>query len=129
MSIKVVYNVCYGGFGLSDCAFDLYNEKRTNANLLPVKFSFEIDRSDPYLVEVVEELRSKANGRHAVLAIENIPSEYASCYHIAEYDGSENVICYPGKLLMEKLLKIDIPNTSDKQCRSVLEELIAIAQK
>jgi len=46
-----------------------------------------VDRHDPILVQVVEELGDKANGSYAKLAIE----EVSGPYRIDEYDGFESV--------------------------------------
>jgi hypothetical protein len=46
-----------------------------------------IERNDPVLVEVVEELGDKANGDCARLYIEELPK--GTQYHIKEYDGKE----------------------------------------
>jgi hypothetical protein len=46
-----------------------------------------VDRHDPVLVQVVEELGDKANGRCAKLRI----AEVSGPYRIDEYDGSESV--------------------------------------
>jgi hypothetical protein len=82
---KVVYNRCYGGFGLSNEAKARYKEltgkeiKKYNNN-----------RHDPALVQVVEELGDKANGCSASLAIAVI--EDGAKYRIDEYDGFESVM-------------------------------------
>lgn len=82
--IKVVYNSCYGGFGLSDKALDLYNKKSGKT----LSYSGEItSRHDPHLVEVVEELGEEANACYANLKIEEVDG----LYRIHEYDGSEDV--------------------------------------
>jgi hypothetical protein len=46
-----------------------------------------VDRHDPILVQVVEELGDKANGSYAKLAI----AEVSGPYRIDEYDGNESV--------------------------------------
>jgi len=46
-----------------------------------------VDRHDPALVQVVEELGNKANGNYAELRI----AEVSGPYRIDEYDGSESV--------------------------------------
>lgn len=85
MGHKVVYNACYGGFGLSEkakaryveltgCAADIYHR--------------DIERHDPALVRVVEELGAEASDRYACLQIEEIDS---LMYRIDEYDGFEAV--------------------------------------
>jgi hypothetical protein len=49
-----------------------------------------IERDDPALVQVVEELGDKANGRCAKLRIENVSK--GSLWRIDEYDGNESVM-------------------------------------
>ena len=49
----------------------------------------DLARDDPYLVQVVEELGERANGRHADLKIVEIPAEVD--WEIDEYDGNETV--------------------------------------
>ena len=82
MTNKVVYNGCYGGFGLSVRAIKLLEERG-------VQVAYEIPRHHPELVRVVEELGDAANGRHARLFVEEIEGNK---YRIDEYDGSESVV-------------------------------------
>ena len=155
MGRKVVYNACYGGFGLSalaekklferknpgktahvyqevnsdicdetkdeiyvrvdpeklsDREYDIYvvchdfgdsfvilmKEKETNSGNYRLfndsfiwAYSEGIERHDPDLVAIVEELGEKANGMCANLKILDIGNEK---YHIDEYDGYESVI-------------------------------------
>lgn len=106
-SFKVVYNSCYGGFGLSNEAMDRmvelgytgfelnpeYNPNSDNTykvkhfNELKYFNEYSIPRHHPILVQVVEELGERANGCHADLqiAVVNEP------YRIDEYDGCESV--------------------------------------
>ena len=50
----------------------------------------DIDRDDPVLAQVVEELGDRANGRHAKLRIFEVSA--GTLYRIDEYDGSESVM-------------------------------------
>lgn len=130
---KIVYNACYGGFGLSKEAvqryFEIKNqqvwiehdkkfrsldmftvwltppEERLAENKDFYSMSMDeriahnkayseqtwyygsISRHDPVLVQVVEELGEKANGRYANLQI----AEVDGPYRIDEYDGFESV--------------------------------------
>lgn len=127
---KVVFNDCYGGFGLSKDACRRYWELQGKEVwiedgdfsgsftvwLVPPeervkqpknwysmtmderreyneKYSKQtwydryVDRHDPILVQVVEELGAKANGMWASLAI----AEIQGPYRIDEYGGSESV--------------------------------------
>jgi hypothetical protein len=126
---KVVYNACYGGFGLSREAclryWELQGKKVWIENgdfmgiftiwLVPPEerlekkewssmslterlaynkklseqtwYDHNVDRHDPILVQVVEELGEEADGDYAKLAI----AEVSGAYRIDEYDGSESV--------------------------------------
>jgi hypothetical protein len=132
---KVIYNACYGGFGLSKEACQRYweikgqkvwiedDEKYPSFGIWTVwlvppeerikqksteKFNSmsmnervayneaysaqtwydrDIDRHDPVLVQVVEELGDKAGGQFAKLRV----TEVSGAYRITEYDGYESV--------------------------------------
>lgn len=109
--IKIVYNACHGGFGLSHEATMRYGEL-ANLNLLHVEGEHslwdshyykdgiedddhyftgrDIERDDPILAQVVEELGDAANGDFARLAIREL--EPGTRYRIDEYDGMETVM-------------------------------------
>jgi hypothetical protein len=126
---KIVYNACYGGFGLSHeaimryaeikgitlyvsaeasgyssyylCPPEEYVRIRAEDQAQPVGTSrFErsnalyfsdraIERNDPALAQVVEELGDRANGSYAALRIIELPA--GTLYRIDEYDGIESV--------------------------------------
>jgi hypothetical protein len=86
---KIVFNACYGGFGLSDEAEIRYRELTDNINNEDFDV-YDIDRADPILVQVVEELGDKANGGFAKLCV--IPLPAGTRYRIDEYDGIETVM-------------------------------------
>ena len=83
--MKIAINRCYGGFGLSEKAFDLYKEKANN----DITYVHDIDRADPILIEVIELLGDEANTRFSKLKITEIPDGVE--WEIAEYDGYEHV--------------------------------------
>lgn len=100
---KVVYNACYGGFGLSKKAVQRLAELGSEDAVQALKddpnntFGYSlynyntyksIARHDKHLVQVVEELGDEANGQCAKLEIEEIKSRQ---YRISEYDGYETV--------------------------------------
>lgn len=117
--MKVAINRCYGGFSLSDEAFEmLLHLKGIEFETVPSKYSFgskyeyyhkghvrdddhyisqysftrgyePADRSDPDLIHVIEKLGEKANGSHSDLKIVEIPDGIK--WHIHEYDGIEHV--------------------------------------
>lgn len=84
--MKVVINTCYGGFGLSEVAKERYVEL---AGKKPESW-YDLNRTDRYLVQVVEELKEKANGSCAQLKIVDI--EAGRWFKIDEYDGLEEII-------------------------------------
>lgn len=102
--MKIVLNECYGGFGISDQAVELWAKKKglvleiVGENLICTQYKLdgkhfhyqsEISREDPIFVQVVEELGEEANGFASDLTIVEIPD---GCeYSIHEYDGSESI--------------------------------------
>ena len=108
---KIVYNACFGGFSLSDEAVELYLKLKGKdytkedgffgsstykiiGDLDDGDYDYfsersDIERDDPVLVQVVEQLGKKANGPFAELRIEDIPP--GTYYRIDEYDGNESI--------------------------------------
>ena len=104
--MKIVINKCYGGFGLSEEAVLLYAKKK-GLNLIVERnkglklnhyylnekkdgnyfYERDIQRNDPILIEVLNELGVKANGYSAELKIVEIPDDVE--WIIEEYDGKE----------------------------------------
>jgi hypothetical protein len=135
-TVKIVYNACHGGFGLSEAAvrryaelkgLSLYPERDPRFAILPPTYWLapegersgilhddawnsatqeqrvdsnkryselvlserDIERTDPLLVQVVEELGEAASGPYAKLKIAEVAA--GSRYRIDEYDGFESV--------------------------------------
>jgi hypothetical protein len=111
--MKVVINRCYGGFGLSEEGVKRYaeikgitlystkekgfvhystmpanSEEELNKNYWSYRY---IQRNDPALVQVVEELGKKAGDGFAELEIIDIPFDSDKGWHIEEYDGMESI--------------------------------------
>ena len=104
--MKVVINTCFGGFGLSEKAWkryaelagfklikhpgmfgdELYKDSVQEDNFL---FHGDLSRTDPILIQVVEELGADANDRFSDLKIVQIPDNIE--WYICEYDGKESV--------------------------------------
>lgn len=82
---KIVYNACYGGFGLSKEAFARYKELGGTCD-----YDRDIDRTDWALIHVIEELGGDANNGFSKLRIIALPT--GTKYHIHEYDGFETVM-------------------------------------
>lgn len=113
--MKIVYNDRFGGFGLSNEAMELYLTKKgftpfykqmycscmlySSEPFVKDGSSYktdgkyyhysEIERDDPILIEVIEQLGEKANGDYAELKIVEIPDDVK--WEISEYDGNETV--------------------------------------
>ena len=111
--MKVAINICYGGFGLSNPAFEkLLNVKGIAFEKSPSKFKMREDDSDyfraghlnddnfylsPYdfynersdqdLVSIIEEMGESSWGWASELKVVDIPDDVK--WHIEEYDGVE----------------------------------------
>ena len=92
---KIVINACYGGFGLSDAAHQALGHERIEyENQYGVTHHWKpsalsLDRDDPALIAIVEELGTAANGDAAELQVIEIPDGVE--WEIDEYDGFERV--------------------------------------
>ena len=103
---KIVYNSCYGGYGLSDAAVQRYAQlkglpiykKKISEDYSSWYYTdrdecfsrYSIPRNDPFLAQVVEELGTAADDEYSELSIREVPD--GSRYRIDEYDGRESVI-------------------------------------
>lgn len=84
--MKIVINTCYGGFSLSPKASQRYKE-RTGKTIGAYP---DIERNDPDLVSVMEELGEEANGPSASLKVVDVPDDVK--WYIRDYDGKETVV-------------------------------------
>jgi hypothetical protein len=113
--MKVAINRCFGGFGISDEAFEKLLTRKGIAfeKVEPEKksllfgpsyykaghsgedehylseYDFCQDRSDPDLIAVIEEFKERTNSWASEIAIVEIPDDVK--WHIHEYDGLEHV--------------------------------------
>ena len=107
--MKIVINKKYGGFGLSEEAVLLYGDKKglniiaqqdeviktiTHYFLNEVKeensfCEWDIERNDPVLVEVVEQLGDLANSCYSKLKVVEVPDDVK--WYIHDYYGNEKV--------------------------------------
>lgn len=101
--VKIVYNDCYGGFDLSTEGKIYYAKLLGYTDVKVVKKIFDqvyvngeyfstykIPRTDPALIQTIEDLGSKADGPAARLRIREVPA--GSRYRIEDYDGLETVM-------------------------------------
>jgi hypothetical protein len=110
--MKIVINNSFGGFGLSDAAFEIFLdrkgilwEKRHREDYDWHEYyhaghlgddeyylysrTMTENRSDPDLVAIVEHFGTKANGDYADLKVVEIPDGVK--WHVCEYDGLEHI--------------------------------------
>jgi hypothetical protein len=86
--VKLVVNNCYGRFGLSPKAQERYwGLKGKEVPREEFARSETIERHDPVLVRVVEEMGKAADGWRARLTVIEIPDGVD--YVIRDYDGME----------------------------------------
>jgi hypothetical protein len=84
--IEVLYNYCYGHWGMSDKAKELYTLRKTkNSN------NYIRRRNDPILIQIYNELGNEFDERNSKTSIEKIPKKYENYYYISEYDGLETI--------------------------------------
>ena len=86
--IEVLYNDCYGGWDISQKAYELY--KTRNNNVSP-RIRRNIIRTDPILIQIYHELGSDFDTKHSKTKIDIFPKKYANYINIKEYDGLESV--------------------------------------
>jgi hypothetical protein len=115
IKVKVAINRCFGGFSISNAAFEkLLERKGVEYQKVPSKYKIRGDeydyyqagiqpsddtyisdyeyydnRSDADLIAVIEEMGESANGWAAEIALVEIPEDVE--WHIHEYDGLEHV--------------------------------------
>jgi hypothetical protein len=95
--MKIVINRCWGGFNLSQAAQKLYFEL-TNSD--PGEYlerfgayehwkPWDLERTDPHLVQAVETLGELSCGTHSKLKVVSIPDDVD--WFIYDYDGIETI--------------------------------------
>lgn len=109
--MKIVVNRCYGGFGLSEAAWEEYlNRSGKPWYKWDGRFSspiyshapqeeyeeskhfisyYGLERNDPLLIQIVEEMGTEADGDYACLEVVEIPDDVD--WYIVEYDGNEHI--------------------------------------
>lgn len=98
--MRIVINKCCGGFRLSNEAVHrivelLGSNYDAEKHFIPkgignwLEESYDIERNDPVLIQVVEELGTKANGPYANLHIVDIPDDLD--WEIEDHMGIERI--------------------------------------
>jgi hypothetical protein len=114
MTIHVLHNVCYGGFGFSEEFKHFLTEK--GYEIKNIHDDFKI-RTDSTLIAYVEAYGiERAAAKYAKLRISAVPEFYD--WRIDEYDGYEAVIVeFPWEQLARALLNNDESNPILKAVR------------
>ena len=82
--MQIVINRCFGGFGLSEEAYAYLGMEWDGYG-----YAMNNDRTNPKLIDCIETLGDRANGRFARLKVVEIP-DYVD-WEITEYDGIEQI--------------------------------------
>jgi len=83
--MKIVINICFGGFGLSSIGEIEY----LNRSGVDVASVWDISRTDPILVAMVEENSNLYSGSLSQLRVVEIPDDVD--WEISDYDGREHI--------------------------------------
>jgi hypothetical protein len=125
---KILINTCYGGFGVSDEAIELwFSKKGLPMRVETTEYGYKtyyhgddmiccINRKDPTLIEIFEEIGSeRTSGDYAKLVLVELP-EFCQ-YRMGEYDGTE--------WIEETWIEVSI----DDLTKGLSEEQLAMALK
>ena len=83
--MKIVINICFGGFGLSSIGEIEY----LNRSGVDVASVWDISRTDPILVAMVKENSKLYSGSFSQLKVVEIPDDVD--WKISDYDGQEHI--------------------------------------
>lgn len=93
--MKIAINKCYGGFSISKKCLDrmielgYVEEKPSIKDDTDRLYYASQDRTNPLMIQAIEELGEAANGQYAKIKIVEIPDKVQ--YEISEYDGIESI--------------------------------------
>ena len=116
-TFSILINTCYGGFGLSEKAVELYTNRKKEIDPLFEYKEYSIKRDDPILIQIFHELGDEINNGYSKLTIRNIDSRYKKCYRIHKYDGKESIELLNNKyklFAINEILNNDQLNSDEK---------------
>lgn len=121
-----LYCGSFGGFRVEGDALAEYN-KRALATGKEAKTNLQIERDDPILIEIFEQMGEKMNNKYCVFKMAQVPFHLKSYVRISEYDGRETVRVDWNHYQRDKVLSIlEDANMDDhdkcKQSKQVLKE-------
>ena len=127
-TFKVAINYGEGRFGLSKAALTEYTNRTSTRER---KFSRgeylnPSFRSDPVLIQIIEEMGTAANGDFARLVIIKLDSEYKDCFKIYPYPGGESIVINKEKWLTDSIRSVtEDPELSDTEKLKEISALYA----
>lgn len=124
-TFTVVYNNCYGGFGMSSDALNEYNKRLVECDPTaePLKAYYSPRRDDQILIDLCMELGDKVNGNHSKLKLKSFPIKYKKFLKWSEYDGNESVTIDYTKYVVHQIRGItEKENGTMDEIRSLLKE-------
>ena len=84
----MLYNTCYGGFVYSNEVKELIKSKNQNEVMI---YDYKY-RSDPYVLELYDQLKDKFGNQGTKIEVKNVPIYFKSHFSIEEYDGLERIV-------------------------------------
>ena len=124
-TFTVVYNDCYGGFGMSPFALDKYNKRllERNPEAEPLKDIYSPRRDDPILIDLCNEFGAKVNDKCSKLKLKSFPIRYKSFLEWGDYDGRESVSVDYRKYVLHHIREIsEKDNGTMEEIRLLLKE-------
>jgi hypothetical protein len=106
-SIEVLYNAGYGGYGLSDKAKKMFEERKTNED-------DEDDRDTPLILQIFHELGVEFSDKYCKVKSKKIKKKYKDFYKFSEYDGKEDVYIDYSKYELVSILLHETMTDSEK---------------
>jgi hypothetical protein len=74
--IEILYNIQFGGWGITKKAEELYKLKKGIDDLLDLNFYDLEYRTDPILIEIYKELGDEFDDKYSKTRIKKIPKKY-----------------------------------------------------
>ena len=124
-TFKVVYNNCFGGFGLSVKALEDYNHLSKNT----FKYAECIDREDSTLIKLIEDYKKtgiNVNDNYSRLNIKEFPVKYKEYLKWSEYDGKEDVTIDYDKYIIENIKHILSTDINAPEKIDLISKLVGV---
>ncbi len=116
-TVRVLYNSTYGGFMYSEQVEKLLKEK-TYSHIYSDRL-----RSDPYVLELYDELKENFGSAGSSISVRNIPIYLNPYYKIHEYDGKESIEHRENDMKVD-LISFIIKSNLNPEQKCILIEMI-----